>query len=240
MEMQGTGSRGCGAPKDMGKQDKGAAGTWGTWGCGKPRNMGCRDLGTWGLGAKETEGRGITRAWGHKVGWQRGPGDTRDMHRVNVEDLKTQGRENMGMWGSRKPEQGGYEDIGVQGQGYMRAWSTGVMGTPSGSRGSQKAEMTAEGAAVSPPSPSPGTGARAIYSTRAHWDTGSRGLPSPPLLPRPLCIPPEAHRSCPEGVNPTQGAAPPVTPLASDVIVFLALCPAGTARGPGAGQAGRG
>lgn len=62
------------------------------------RNQGTGDAGIWGhRWAKGTQGRGITAAWGHKGGCQRGLGDTEDVRRVNVEDLETQGRGNMGM-----------------------------------------------------------------------------------------------------------------------------------------------
>lgn len=198
--------RGCGALKDMGKQ--GAAGTWGTWGCGKPetREQGMQGPGDTGL-VEGQKGPG-DMGWGGKrdlgtQGGGRGKGDT---GKGDHKDLGTQSRvvegtrgtrtglmwrtwrpRAGGTWGCRKAEQGGYEDKEPEARGYMGAWSTGVMGTPSGSRGSQKAEMTAEGAAVSPLShplgPGPG-----LFIALQHTGTlgaeASRPLPGPIASPR--------------------------------------------------------
>lgn len=171
----------------------------------KPGNRGCRDLGTqgWWKGKRDlgTWGGGGKRDLGTQGGG-RGKGDTgKGDHR----DLGTQSRvvegtrgtrtglmwrtwrpRAGGTWGCRKAEQGGYEDKEPEARGYMGAWSTGVMGTPSGSRGSQKAEMTAEGAAVSPLShplgPGPG-----LFIALQH--TGTLGAEASHPLPGPIASP---------------------------------------------------
>lgn len=67
-------------------------------------------------------------------------------------------------------------------RGYTGAWSMGVIGTPSGSRGSQKAEMTAEGAAVSPHSHPLGPGPVLFIALR---HTGTLGAEASHPLPGP-------------------------------------------------------
>lgn len=109
-----------------------------------------------------------------------------------------------GTWGCRKPKQGGYEDTGARGQGCMGAWSTGVMGTPSGGRGSQRAEMAAEGAAVSPrphpPGPGPG-----LFIALQH--TGTLGAEASHPLPGPFASP-GASSLLPRRGEPYPGAGP--------------------------------